>query len=298
MAEQPSPNAAWSTRSPASTATPKIGGNGVFKTTSGTGTGVFTAGVTGLTGGSNYTFRAYATNNVGTFYSSPVINFVANSAPIIGGVTKAPQNIDDTQTVAPFSGVTITDADAPPESETVTITYPVANGVFTNLGSFTGVAGNYTMSGTPAAVQAGIRALSFVPTKDQVVPGTAVSTSFTIGVNDGFTTATDSQTLVVTLSVNDAPTVANPISNQVFTGAGVKTFVFGSNTFADVDQGTAFSYSATQVAGGALPAWLTLDSRPARSAAIRARPRRRRCKFACRPPTARAARCSPTSNCR
>jgi hypothetical protein len=238
---------------------PKIGGTGVTKVVSGSGLGAFSTGISGLTGGTTYTFRAYATNAVGTFYTSPAINFVSNAAPTIGGVTTGAQNINDTQTVAPFSGVTITDPDAPPQTDTVTITFAGANGTFTNLGSFTGGAGSYTMAGTPAAVQAAIRGLTFNPTQNQAVPGSAVSTSFTISVNDSITNVTDGQTTVNATSVNDQPTVANAIPNQVFTGFGSKSFTIASNTFADVDPGTSFTYGSTLVGGGSLPGWLSFN---------------------------------------
>jgi hypothetical protein len=50
---------------------PFIGGTGVTKfIASGLSSGAFTAAITGLTGGSAYTFKAYATNTGGTSYSS------------------------------------------------------------------------------------------------------------------------------------------------------------------------------------------------------------------------------------
>ena len=50
---------------------PFIGGTGVVQVPAGSaGTGVFTQTVTGLTPGSGYSFRAYATNSVGTSYSA------------------------------------------------------------------------------------------------------------------------------------------------------------------------------------------------------------------------------------
>ncbi len=52
----------WST-----TANPTISSS---KTTDGTGTGTFTSSITGLTGGTTYHYRAYATNSAGTSYGS------------------------------------------------------------------------------------------------------------------------------------------------------------------------------------------------------------------------------------
>jgi hypothetical protein len=43
------------------------------KTLNGSGLGVFTSEVTGLTSGTTYYLRAYATNNAGTVYSSELV---------------------------------------------------------------------------------------------------------------------------------------------------------------------------------------------------------------------------------
>ncbi len=53
----------------AATADPTTGNS---KTTNGGGTGIFTANMTGLTPGSSYHVRAYATNSVGTAYGNDV----------------------------------------------------------------------------------------------------------------------------------------------------------------------------------------------------------------------------------
>ena len=64
-------------------ADPVIGGNGVTNlTTSGTN-GVFTVDVTGLVPNSGYSFKAYATNNIGTTYTSPASTFTTLTAPEI-----------------------------------------------------------------------------------------------------------------------------------------------------------------------------------------------------------------------
>ena len=63
------------------------------KTTDGTGTGEFTSSITGLTAGTTYYVRAYATNAVGTSYGSQV-SFTADSAPTV--TTTAITNITET----------------------------------------------------------------------------------------------------------------------------------------------------------------------------------------------------------
>ena len=54
----------------ATTASPTISNN---VTTNGTGTGIFTSNLTGLTAGTTYYLRAYATNSAGTAYGSQVV---------------------------------------------------------------------------------------------------------------------------------------------------------------------------------------------------------------------------------
>jgi hypothetical protein len=238
---------------------PTIGGTGVTKVTAGSGLGVFTANVSGLTLGATYSVRAYATNAVGTFYTSPVMTVVTDTPPSLGGMITTAQTINDNATVQPFILTTVTDPDSPPQTETATLSYTGANGTFTTLGGFTGSAGSYSMTGTAAQVQAALRGLTFVPTRNQVPAGQSVTTNFSVTVSDGVASASDSTTTVVAISVNDPPVLSNPIQDQVFTGPGLKTFTFAVNTFTDPDPGTTLVYTATLEAGGSLPSWLSFN---------------------------------------
>jgi hypothetical protein len=221
-------------------ADPTIGGSGVTKVVSGSGTGLFSANVTGLTLGATYAYRAYATNAVGTFYTSPTQTFVANAPPVIGGMITKPQGISDAATVQPFNQATVTDPDSPPQTETATITYTAANGAFTTLGGFTGSAGSYTMTGTAAAIQTALRGLTFVPTAHQVPAGQTVTTVFTIGVSDGIASVSDSETSVVAtatapqavtvggIQVNDGNIQRSEVDSLTVTFSGPVTFAGGN----------------------------------------------------------------------
>jgi hypothetical protein len=216
---------------------PTIGGAGVTKVAIGSGTGSFMTSVTGLALGTTYAFRAYATNAVGTFYTSPVTTFVANTPPMLGGMIATAQSVSDMATIQPFVLATVTDPDSPPQTETATITYTGANGTFTGLGGFTGSAGSYTMTGSVAAVQAAIRGLTFVPTAHQVSAGKTVTTNFTVSVSDGFAIATDSETNVVAtaastgsavtvggVTINDGSAQRSEVDSLTVTFSGPVTF--------------------------------------------------------------------------
>lgn len=81
----------WST-----SATPTIALS--TKTTDGTGTGVFTSNVTGLTANTTYHVRAYATNSVGTVYGNE-INFVTTTASLCGNTNDIDGNIYSSITI-------------------------------------------------------------------------------------------------------------------------------------------------------------------------------------------------------
>ncbi|WP_345738783.1 cadherin repeat domain-containing protein, partial [Prosthecobacter algae] len=61
---------------------PEVGGTGVFQATaSGTSTGTFTVNVAGLVAGTNYRFKAYARNAIGTTYTLTTGSFQTLSVP-------------------------------------------------------------------------------------------------------------------------------------------------------------------------------------------------------------------------
>jgi len=81
-----------------------------------------------------------------------------------------------------------------------------------------------------------------------------------VTANDGFGGEVIDTFDITVANTNDAPTLANAIPDRAATEDTAFSFQFAANTFADVDAGTAFTYSA-QLAGAApLPAWLVFDS--------------------------------------
>lgn len=83
--------------------------------------------------------------------------------------------------------------------------------------------------------------------------------NITVIASDGSLTGTKDVAITVD-NVNDAPTVANAIPDQIFVvGGAVDTFAFSANAFADQDSGTTLTYGATLAGGAALPAWLSFN---------------------------------------
>ena len=176
---------------------------------------------------------------------------VTELAPTVGG-TVAGQALLDTKTLAPFAKVSIGDV-VPTQSVSVTVTldHP-ANGTFTaaSLSAVSGTTwtlsspGVYTVSGTAANVTKAIEKLVFSPTANEVVPGSTVTTNFTVAVNDGTHTTTNNSTTVVVTSVNNAPTITGTIAKQPTTD---KTAVnpFPSVTISDPDVGQTLSVIVT-----------------------------------------------------
>ena len=83
--------------------------------------------------------------------------------------------------------------------------------------------------------------------------------SFTFKANDG---NDDSEIVSVSLSVtpvNDAPTVASEIIDQMTNEDEAFSLAVTAN-FSDVDAGDTLSYSASLEDGGALPDWLTFEN--------------------------------------
>ena len=76
---------------------------------------------------------------------------------------------------------------------------------------------------------------------------------------DGLASVSTTFNLTVA-NVNDAPTVANPITDQTATRDLAFNFTFAANAFADVDVGDVLTYTATDADGNALPSWLIFNA--------------------------------------
>ena len=188
-------------------ADPVIGGTGVTKTaTSGT-TGIFTVAVTGLTQGSAYTFKAYATNARGTVYT------------LLSTFTTVSTN-------ANLSALTLSSGTLSPTfaAGTTSYTASVANGV-------SSITVTPTREQDNATIQVRVNAGSYT----SVTSGTASgSLSLNVGSNtiDVLVTAQDgvtTKTYTSTVTRLAAPTVTSPTKTGI-TSTGA---TLGGNVTAD-----------------------------------------------------------------
>lgn len=176
---------------------------------------VANGGTTAGTGTLNTTVSAADPNTANANWSTVVTNTVTLATPdtppkIAGASTR--QHTTNTLPVAPFSAIVFTDPDA---GQTQTLTIHLSDAT---LGTLAGssplgrtAAGDYTLSGSVAAVQAAARALVFTP-----AAGTTGTETFGLTLDDGASgVATNSTTnLAIAASANPSALATYPISTQ------------------------------------------------------------------------------------
>ncbi|WP_349369674.1 DUF4347 domain-containing protein [Salinarimonas sp.] len=165
-----------------------------------------------------------------------------DDAPTVGGLALG-QGVNDDATLTPFAGATIGDVDSANVTVTVTLD-DAAKGSFTTLAGFTDAGGGvYTFTGTPAAAQAALQGLVFSPTENRVAPGATETTTFTVEVSDGTTTASGTASVVST-SINDAPTATGFVAGVEVTDKTTTT-PFSGVVIADPDTGQPLTITVT-----------------------------------------------------
>lgn len=147
------------------------------------------------------------------FTPAPVVQDTAvltvtpvNDAPVLTGT--APGATNDKTPVAPFPAVTLTEVDdltiQPLE---VTVSFEGDHGTLAGPGFFQTAPGVLVFNGTGADATTALRSLVYTPFIDRIFIGTTETTTFTVDIDDGFTTAliTDNATVITVTPVNDAP---------------------------------------------------------------------------------------------
>jgi parallel beta-helix repeat protein len=152
--------------------------------------------------------------NSGTISDSfDIVIANTNDAPTVANPISNQSATEDSAFSFQFAADTFADVDA----DSLTYTSDASGWLSFN-------AGTRTFSGTPLNADVG-------------------TTTVTVTANDGNSgTISDSFDIVIA-NTNDAPTVANPISNQSATEDSGFTFTFAADTFADVD-GDSLTYTS------------------------------------------------------
>ena len=168
---------------------------------------------TGITNRSSWSFRT-----------------VSNQSVIITGLT-ATQTINDNEVIQPFSSVTIEDKDSDTLSAIITMDDKTKGTL-----SLSNISSN-----TIANIEESLRALTFTPTSNHKVVGATETTTLTIIINDKVHNTTIN-TVIVTKSVNDAPTDITLSANYINQSAGTDATI-GTLISIDVDMNETFIYS-------------------------------------------------------
>ena len=143
---------------------PQIGGPGVMQLPVGGTTGLFSVNANGLTNGAVYSFAAYATNGVGTAYTTPATAFGVNLPPVLSGIESTPLPYKSNDPAFPPLPISNTFAVTDPDSNNLTkLTVQITSGYqhdsngqdvldFTSkygiTGSFDPSSGTLTLNGT------------------------------------------------------------------------------------------------------------------------------------------------------
>ncbi len=145
--------------------------------------------------------------------------------PVVGG-TAGGQTASDAQTVQPFAAVTVTDPNGALASvATITLLdasgQPAAADGTLGGGAVSLGGGTYTVTAANAgALQAALRAVTFVPTNHQVAVGSSVATTLRLAVSDatGASSAPDSSTMVTVTAASTPPVITTTATPNPTTG--------------------------------------------------------------------------------
>ena len=153
------------------------------------------------------------------------------------------QQVDDNATIQPFSTLTISDLDSPPEVLDVEIQVDVpAAGTLATDGSLVDEgAGRYTFSGTADAATILMRSLLYTPVTNRLEPTQSETVTFSLTVADQTVStadAVDSNTTVDINSINDDPSIPAGQEFSVSEAASDGSLV-GTVAMEDVDVNSA-----------------------------------------------------------
>ena len=178
----------------------------------------------------------------------------SNAPPSITGM--GPLAGTDSNTVAPFAAVAVTDADASPSVSTTITTGDAsdtptdANGVLSGTGLTKTGTGTYTLAAAaPSALTAVLQALIFTPTPQQVAAGLTVATQFDVTAVEGIGTTTASEVLTIT-GTSTGPGASGTVTGTVtnLTPDGTPVVTIAGSRFSWVNQAGGSVAAGTPVA--------------------------------------------------
>ena len=176
---------------------------------------------------------------------------VLNSAPVLTGVPAQLAALD-TAVITPFAAVTLVDANAN-QTETATILSDPVHGTLAGPGVYDPVTGNFVLSGSAAAVTAGLASVHFLPVRRLVPAGQSASTALTLQVNDGAGGVASAVSHLAVTTANSVPVVSGGAAGQLTTLTLVAVpFALLNLTDADVGQGGTLTIRNLSPAVGTL----------------------------------------------
>ncbi|MDF1549721.1 MAG: putative Ig domain-containing protein, partial [Bacteroidales bacterium] len=177
----------------------------------------------------SYTFASEAAN----FQNRFILHFNPNNAPVING-TIMDQSVNEDENYVFTTTIDFSDEDF---DDKVSISAQCPEWLSFNPST-------KTFSGTPVNSNVGSHIIKLTGT-DLMNAKTEVSFN------------------IVVLNVNDAPTLANAMADQIVNEKTLYSFTIPANSFIDIDLGDKLSFSATLSDGSALPSWLIFDENTA-----------------------------------
>lgn len=160
-----------------------------------------------------------------------------NDAPVVANALIDQNATEDAAFSYTFAPNSFTDPDT---GDTLTYTATLSdNSALPAWLSFN--AATRTFSGTPGNAQVG-------------------AINIKVTASDGHGGSVEDIFSITTANTNDAPTLANLLSDQNATSGQAFNFAIPAATFNDIDIGDTLTYSATLTNGTALPAWLNFNA--------------------------------------
>ena len=200
-----------------------------------------------------------ALNSNGNSYTSFTFQVEDNGGTASGGANLDPTPNTITVNVAPVNDAPIVANAITNQSATedAAFSFTIPNSTFTDVDgdSLTYTASLENGEALPSwlSFNATTKTFSGTPVNEDV--GTI---SVCVTASDGQASVSDVFSLAIA-NTNDAPVVANVITNQTATEDAAFSFTIPNSTFADVD-GDSLTYTASLENGEALPSWLSFNA--------------------------------------